>query len=409
LDKNSVVAKFATDSLVLKSQIATSNFSHFNFAGYYFILPICGCANQSIKKQQNNKDSQKMPQKQSKMATCLRSVSVGEPEELDFFLSIADLIHDAKHRVEKQVNTTMVVTYFEIGRRIIEKEQQGAKRAQYGKKVIQGLSDYLTARLGKGYSVDNLKLMRRFYVVYSAAQIGETVFTQFNANITWSHYILLMRIENPEERRFYEIEIANNGWSFREFQRQYDSSLYERLALSRNKKKVRELAAKGQIVDTPQDLFKDPYVLEFTGLPEKSEYTETQLEQRLIDHLQMFLLELGKGFAFMGRQVRFTYEEESFFVDLVFYNRLLKCFVLLDLKIGRLRHQDIGQMQMYVNYYDRKVKLPDENPTIGIVLCRDKKDAMVEMMLPEENKRIFAAKYKTVLPSKNDLKKLLEG
>ena len=335
--------------------------------------------------------------------------SLYNKNESDFFHSIAELIQYAKRGVEKQVNSTMVVTYFEIGRRIIEKEQQGAKRAQYGKKVLQGLSDYLTKHLGKGWSIDNLKLMRRFYVVYSAVTpIGESVITQFNPHITWTHYLLLMRIDNIDERSFYEIEIVNNGWSFREFQRQFDSSLYERLALSRNKKKVRQLAAKGQIIDTPQDLFKDPYVLEFTGLPERAEYTENDLEQRLIDHLQQFLLELGKGFAFIGRQVRFTYEEESFFVDLVFYNRLLKCFVLIDLKIGKLKPQDIGQMQMYVNYYDRKVKLPDENPTIGIMLCRDKKDDMVEMMLPEKNKRIFASKYKTVLPSKDELKQLLE-
>jgi len=335
--------------------------------------------------------------------------SLNDKSESVFFRSIAELIQYARRSMEKQVNSTMVVTYFEIGRRIIEKEQQGAKRAQYGKKVLQGLSDYLTKHLGKGWSIDNLKLMRRFYVVYSAATpIGESVIPQFNPHITWTHYLLLMRIDNPDERSFYEIEIANNGWSFREFQRQFDSSLYERLALSRNKKKVRQLATKGQVIDTPQDLFKDPYVLEFTGLPERAEYTENDLEQRLIDHLQQFLLELGKGFAFVGRQVRFTYEEESFFVDLVFYNRLLKCFVLIDLKIGKLKPQDIGQMQMYVNYYDRKVKLPDENPTVGIILCRDKKDAMVEMMLPEKNKRIFASKYKTVLPSKDELKQLLE-
>ena len=355
-----------------------------------------------------------------------------EKNENAFFRSIAELIQYAKQNLEKHVNSTMVITYFEIGRRIIEKEQQGAKRAQYGKKVIQGLSDYLTKKLGKGFSVDNLKLMRRFYVVYSKSKnrqpvvplsnpsISETLFPQFNfpisepvvpqlnPRISWKHYILLMRIDNLDERQFYEIEIAENAWSFREFQRQYDSALYERLALSRNKKKVRQLAVKGQIIDTPQDLFKDPYVLEFTGLPERAEYTENVLEQKLIDNLQQFLLELGKGFAFIGRQVRFTYEEEFFFVDLVFYNRLLKCFVLIDLKIGKLKPQDIGQMQMYVNYYDRKVKLPDENPTIGIVLCRDKKDAMVEMMLPEKNKRIFASKYKTVLPSKDELKHLLE-
>jgi len=325
-----------------------------------------------------------------------------EPDELDFFQSVAELIQKARRELERQVNTTMVITYFEVGRRIIEKEQQGAKRAQYGKRILQGLSDYLTANQGKGYSVENLRLMRRFYDVYSAS-------IPLNTDISWSQYVLLTRIKNPDERRFYEIEIVENRWMFREFERQYDSALYERLALSRNKKKVRELAAKGHIVEEPQDIFKDPYVLEFAGLPEKTEYTETQLEQKLIDHLQHFLLELGKGFSFVGRQVRFTYEEESFYVDLVFYNRLLKSFVVMDLKIGKLRHQDIGQMQMYVNFYDRKVKLPDENPTIGIILCRDKKDAMVEMMLPKESKRIFAAKYETVLPSKTDLKKLLEA
>jgi len=302
----------------------------------------------------------------------------------------------------------MTITYYEIGRRIIEKEQQGEKRAQYGKRILQGLSDYLTNNLGKGYSVENLKLMRRFYAVYSESLIGQSPITQFSPNISWTHYIQLMRIANEEERRFYELEIAGSGWSVKEFQRQFDTSLYERLALSRDKDKIRELSEKGHIVESPQDLFRDPYVLEFTGLPEKSSYTETELEQKLIDNLQQFLLELGKGFAYMGRQVRFTFEEESFFVDLVFFNRLLRCFVLLDLKIGRLKYHDVGQMQTYVNYYDRKVKLPDENSTIGIVLCKDKKDAMVEMMLPEENNQIFAGRYQTVLPSKEQLKKALE-
>jgi len=351
--------------------------------------------------------------------------SLYKKSESDFFQSITELIQYAKRNLGKQVNTTMVVTYYEIGRRIIEREQQGAKRAQYGKKVLQGLSDYLTIKLGKGWSIQNLRLMRQFFIVYSkenirqpvvsesgsrtdVSRIGEKAVPQFNPHISWKQYILLMRITNPKERSFYEIEIANNLWSFSEFQRQYDSSLYERLALSRNKKKIRQLSAKGQIINNPQDLLKDSYILEFTGLPEKAEYTENDLEQKLIDHLQQFLLELGKGFAFMGRQVRFTFEDESFFVDLVFYNRLLKCFVLIDLKIGRLKHQDIGQMQMYVNYYDRKIKFSDENPTIGIVLCRDKKDAMVEMMLPEKNKHIFAGKFKTVLPGKDELKRLLE-
>jgi predicted nuclease of restriction endonuclease-like (RecB) superfamily len=333
---------------------------------------------------------------------------LSEQSEIDFFKSVCDLIRQARRSVEKNINTTMVTTYFEIGRRIIEKEQQGEKRAQYGKRILKGLSDYLTENIGKGFSVENLKLMRRFYTVYSGAEIGQSVITQFSPNISWTHYIQLMRIANEDERHFYELEIAQNGWAVREFQRQFDTSLYERLALSRDKEKVRELSEKGQIIESPQDLLKDPYVLEFTGLPEKSLYTETELEQKLIDHLQQFLLELGKGFAFMGRQVRFTFEEESFFVDLVFYNRLLRCFVLMDLKIGRLKHHDIGQMQIYVNYYDRKVKLPDENPTIGIVLCKDKNNAVVEMMLPEEQSQIFAGRYQTVLPSKEQLKKALE-
>jgi len=349
-----------------------------------------------------------------------------------FFESVAALIQQSRTGVVKYVNNTIVITYYEIGRRIIEREQHGENRAQYGKKILQGLSDYLTAKLGKGWSVENLKLMRRFYSVYSKSRIGQPVVTQLeiqkrelpvlqltsqigqpivthlNPAISWKHYIHLMRITDTNERSFYEIEIAKNGWSYSEFERQFNTSLYERLALSRKKKRIHELAEKGQIIENPQDLLKDPYILEFTGLPEKAEYTETELEQKLIDHLQQFLLELGKGFTFVGRQVRFTYEEESFFVDLVFFNRLLRCFVLLDLKIGKLKHQDIGQMQMYVNFYDRKVKLPDENPTIGIVLCKDKKDTMVEMMLPEKNKRIFTAKYQTFLPSKDELRKLLE-
>ena len=208
-------------------------------------------------------------------------------------------------------------------------------------------------------------------------------------------------------RHFYEIETYRNGWSKDELGRQYGSSLYERLTLSREKEEVMRLALEGQQIEKPDDIFKDPYVLEFTGLPEEAVYSETELEKRLIDNLQMFLLELGRGFTFVGRQVRFTFEEEHYRVYLVFFNRLLKCFVLFDLKVGQLKHQDIGQMQMYVNYYDRKVKLEDENPTIGIIICKDKKDAVVEMTLPKDNNQIFASKYQTVLPSKEELQQLM--
>lgn len=218
-----------------------------------------------------------------------------------------------------------------------------------------------------------------------------------------------MRIDNIEERHFYEIEAINNDWSLSELKRQYDSSLYERLALSTDKDRIKELSFKGHEIAKSSDLVKDPYVLEFLGLPELPEYSEKELEAKIIDNLQRFLLELGKGFTFVGRQARITIEEDHYYIDLVFYNRILKCFVLFDLKIGELKHQDLGQMQMYVNYYDRQVKLSDENNTIGIVLCKDKKESLVELTLPEDNEQIFASKYQTVLPSKETLKKLLEG
>ena len=218
-----------------------------------------------------------------------------------------------------------------------------------------------------------------------------------------------MRIDNIEERHFYEIESVQNNWSLSELKRQFDSSLYERLALSSDKQKVKQLALVGQQVEKATDIIKDPLVVEFLGLDEKTEYLESDLEKRIIDNLQKFMLELGKGFTFVGRQVRFTFQEAHFRCDLVFYNRLLRCFVLFDLKIGEIKHQDIGQMQIYVNYYDRCVKLPEENKTIGIILCKDKNDGVVEMTLPENNDQIFASKYQTVLPSKEELKRLIEN
>ena len=330
--------------------------------------------------------------------------------EEKFYEQVIQLFKNAKSSVTAAVNMTMVYSYYEAGRMIVEEEQNGKERAEYGKYILKELSVRLTEKLGKGFSYDNLKLMRKFYIEFSKDQIRETVFPQSENlpktkegrkfYLSWSHYLVLMRIKNIDERHFYEIETYKNQWSKRELARQYSSSLYERLALSRNKDEVMKLALEGQIIEKPEDIFKDPYVLEFTGLPELAVYSESELETRIIDNLQKFLLELGRGFTYVGRQVRFTFEEEHYRVDLVFYNRLLRCFVLFDLKIGQLKHQDIGQMQMYVNYYDRKIKLEDENPTIGIILCKDKKDAIVEMTLPEDNNQIFASKYQTVLPSK---------
>ena len=334
-----------------------------------------------------------------------------------FLNKVSLLIEEAKKNVKTAVNIAMVYTYFEIGRMIIEEEQNGDNRAEYGKYIIRNLSSFLTEHYGKGYSVDNLKLIRRFYTIYKTDSIGETVFPQFKNYLTtitgrkfylsWSHYLKLMRISNIEKRHFYEIEAVKNDWSLSELKRQYDSSLYERLSLSKNKDEVMLLSQKGQIIEKPADAIKDPYVLEFLQLPELPVYSETELENKIIDHLQQFLLELGKGYTFVGRQVRLTFDEEHFKVDLVCFNRILKCFVLIDLKIGELKHQDIGQMQMYVNYYDRKVKLDDENNTIGIILCKNKKQSIVEMTLPENNNQIFASKYQTVLPSKEELQHLL--
>ena len=332
---------------------------------------------------------------------------MSEIVKTDLAERIEKLIEETKKRTVATINTAMVYTYYEIGRMIVEEEQKGKLRAEYGKAVLKELSIRLTNKFGKGFSVENLDRMRYFYKTYSKTN-SSTVLTNLQFSLSWSHYLKLMRIDNPEERKFYEIAARENNWSLRELQRQFDSSLYERLQLSRDKEGIKELSKKGQIIETPKDMIKDPYVLEFLGLEELPQYSESELEQRLIDNIQVFLLELGKGFTFVGRQVRFTFDEQHFRVDLVFYNRLLRAFVLIDLKRGTLKHQDLGQMQMYVNYYDRFVKMEDENPTIGILLCTDKSDAMVEITLPQDNNQIFASKYQTYLPSKEELKQLIE-
>ena len=325
-------------------------------------------------------------------------------KKTSLYNKIASILEESRKYVATTVNTAMVQTYFEIGRLIIEKEQHGNIRAEYGKETLKKLSEKLTTNYGKGFSVTNLKQMRDFYLTY---QIRQTVSDQFT--LSYSHYLFLMRIDNPDERKFYEIEATSSNWSLRELKRQFDSALYERLSLSKDKEKVKLLAQQGQVIENPNDIVKDPYVLEFLGLPEKSYYSESELERRLIEKLENFLLELGKGYTFVGRQVRLTFDEKHFFVDLVFYNRFLQCFVLIDLKIGEITHQDLGQMQMYVNYYDRFVKLDHENKTIGIILCKKKSDLLVEITLPENNNQIFASKYQTVLPNKEDLIKLIQS
>jgi len=335
----------------------------------------------------------------------------------NFHSQIVDLLQSARQQVLRVVNKTMVITYFEIGRMIVEEEQNGKERADYGKSLLKELSKVLTLEFGKGFSVTNLQQMKKFYSIHQKQQtlsaksnlpIGKQQTLTAEFELSWSHYLTLMRMDNENERKFYEIESVKNNWSVRELKRQYDTALFTRLALSRNKEKVKELSTKGQVLEKPKDAIKDPYILEFIGLPENAEYSESDLEQKIINKLEHFLLELGTGFTFVARQKRISFDDKHFRIDLVFYNRILKSFVLIDLKIGELKHQDIGQMQMYVNYYDRKIRLKDENKTIGIVLCQNKSESVVEYTLPEDNEQIFASRYKTVLPSKKELRLLIE-
>jgi predicted nuclease of restriction endonuclease-like (RecB) superfamily len=341
---------------------------------------------------------------------------------MQIIADIKQILREARQNVCRNINKAMLEAYWLIGKRIVEEEQQGESRAAYGKAIIENLSKQLQEDFGKGFSERNIEQMRLFYLEY---RIPQTVSAELPAThlrnktqpittnmpsfqLAWSHYQMLLRISDKEERAFYEIEAAKNQWSVRELKRQFDSALYIRLALSKDKEGIKTLATKGHIIEKPQDAIKDPYVLEFLGLQEHHQYSESDLENKLIDKLEYFLLELGTGFTFVSRQKRISFEERHFYIDLVFYNRILRCFVIIDLKIGDLKHQDLGQMQMYVNYFDRYVKLEDENKTIGIVLCRDKSETLVEITLPEGNEQIFASRYQTVLPSKDELKKLLE-
>jgi predicted nuclease of restriction endonuclease-like (RecB) superfamily len=387
----------------------------------------------------------KKPSASKKSLTTAKS----KPDSLKGLLTeVRQLIQSARRGVATVVDTFQVMTNFEIGRRIVEHEQKGAKRAAYGSELLKELSARLTEEFGRGFSEDNLSNMRRFFLNWRdpVAQISETAsrklvgaeilqsLTEKSADsdisqtvsgklvptsirqtasgkspftLSWSHYVVLMTIKDPDERSFYEIESRQADWDVRELKRQKASCLYERLALSRDKDGIRRLAKEGQVIVRPEDLLKEPLVLEFLGLEEKSGYSETDLEQAIIDRLEHFLLELGKGFLFEARQKRFTFDEDHYFVDLVFYNRLLRCYVIIDLKLDKATHQDLGQMQMYVNYYDREVKLPDENPTIGLLLCKSAKKTVVELTLPKDA-NIHAKEYQLYLPSKELLKQKID-
>ncbi|HIU38390.1 MAG TPA: DUF1016 family protein [Candidatus Limisoma intestinavium] len=314
----------------------------------------------------------------------------------EFVSEIRQIINTARSNAMRSVDFCRVQMYWNIGKRIFEKEQQGKERADYGSYLIRNLSRQIMPEYGSGFSVRQLERSRQFYRLYP---IASTLRTQLN----WSQYKLLIAIPDKNKREYYELEAANEGWTGRQLERQINSLLYERLLMSNNKNDVLAMARRERIPESPLEIIKDPMYLEFLGLERKDAYYEKDMETAIISHLADFLLEMGKGFSFVTRQKRFLVEDDEYFIDLVFYNRLLRCFVLIDLKTGKLSHQDIGQMQMYVNYYNRHEKMPDENPTIGILLCTSKNDTAVKLALPENNKTIYASKYELYLPTTEQL------
>lgn len=351
-----------------------------------------------------------------------------------FYSRICDILTAARTGVARTVNTAQVLSNWLIGQEIIEAEQQGKHRADYGESLLKNLAQQLKQDFGSGYSYSNLRYMRQFYLEFPdllrANEIGHTprgqsllssTFVelanpnsswqpgQLHPNLSWSHYRTLMRVESPETRAFYEIEALKNNWSARELERQINSLLFERLAKSLDKQGLMKLATQGQIIQQSSDVFKDPLVIEFLGLPESPRLTESDLETALINNLQTFLLELGRGFAFVNRQERITLDGDHFYIDLVFYHTILKCYILIDLKVGKLTHSDLGQLQLYVNYYDQERCTTDDNPTLGLILCSDKNDAVVKYTLsPEQHHKIFASRYKLHLPTEAELQAELQ-
>ena len=316
--------------------------------------------------------------------------------------NIEQTVAIAKEKLATSVNTTITETYWQIGKYIVETEQDGKIKAAYGKKLLTTLSHELTLRLGKGYSRPNLNNMRKFYLKYPICQ---TV----SDKLSWSHICELIKLDDDLERSFYERQTVNENWSVRELQRQIDSALFLRLAVSRDKEGILSLAQRGIEVQKPEDVIKSTYTLEFLNLPESSQYTESDLEQRLIDNLQKFLLELGKGFTFVGRQYKITINNVHYHVDLVFYHRILKCFVLIDLKKNSVRHEDIGQMNMYLGYFATEENMPDDNAPIGIIMSRNKDELLVEYATYGMDSNLFVSKYELYLPNRKDLERLVSN
>ena len=313
----------------------------------------------------------------------------------NFYNEIRNILLTARNKVYHTANFAMVEAYWNIGKSIIE-EQGGNEKAEYGSGLLKELSKQMTHDFGKGFTVTNLKYMRQFYLTFPNGHA-------LRDELSWTHYRLLMKVENDNAREFYMQEAVKSGWSTRQLERQINTFFYERLLSSKNKEKVVAEIQSLETAKTPEDIIRDPYVLEFLGLNPNDDFYESDLEQALITHLQKFLLELGRGFSFVARQKRITFDGRHFWIDLVFYNYILKCFVLIDLKIGDLTHQDLGQMQMYVHYYERELMTEGDNPPIGIVLCADKSESVVRFTLPENETQIFASKYKLYLPSEEEL------
>ena len=359
---------------------------------------------------------------------------------------IANILVEARTKVVREINKAQVLAYWEIGREIVEFEQKGKARGEYGEYLIERLSKDMAPKFGKGVSPTNLKMMRLFYRAFpirqtlsdesvqkqksqtlsgksetmsrkstisqtlsAKSQKSQTVSDEFEPMLSWSHYCELLKVEEPLARSFYEQEAVQNNWSVRELKRQINSMLFVRLALSKDTKAVIKMAKRGQIIEKPEDAIKDPYILEFLNLKEETSYTESQLEQALTEKLQYFLLELGKGFSFVARQKRITIANRHYYIDLVFYNRLLKCFVLIDLKTGELDHADIGQMNFYLNYFKENEKTEDENDPIGIILCAKKDDIFAKYVLGGLSNKVFASKYKLALPSERELRLKLKS
>lgn len=357
----------------------------------------------------------------------------------ELFYRIAEILVQARNNVVRQINRTQVLAYWEIGQEIVEFEQKGKARAEYGENLLKKLSADMTARFGRGFSERNLRNMRAFYLNFPIWQTvsaksperkksqilsrksqkyqalsrksekSQTMSDEFEPMLSWSHYCELLKVEETLARSFYEQESIQNNWSVRELKRQINSMLFERLALSKDTKAVLRMAKKGQLIEKPEDAIKDPYILEFLNLKEETAYTERQLEEAVIDKLQHFLLEMGKGFSFVTRQKRITISNRHYYIDLVFYNRILKCFVLIDLKTGELDHSDIGQMNFYLNYFKENEKVEEENDPIGLILCAKKEDIFAKYVLGGLSNKIFASKYKLALPSEKELRSRLKS